>query len=315
MKSQRQVLKEKADIAVSNLVTDGGYLNSIQANTFIRMVQEEPTLVKQVRTVPMNAPTAEINKIGFATRILHAKPSGMNALAAADRSAATTDQVTLTTKPVIAEILIPYDVLEDNIERGGLEDSLMEMITARAALDIEEMLLLGDTLSGDAFLALQDGILKLAQSHVVDFSGTSDNITKLIFKAGLRTMPQKYLRNKAAMRFYTSTAVEIDYADYLADRTTTLGDTRIESNYQGALHPFGVPIDPLALMPDAQYIFTYPKNIILGIQRDIMVETDRDIRAQGIIIVVSMRLAIQFEEEDAVVKAIGLSPEAITTTT
>ena len=306
----------KADIAVQNLIDDGGYLNPIQANTFLRMVQEQPTLTGQVRYVAMPAPTMEINKIGFASRILKAAPTAGSALPAGSRSAPTTDQITLTTKKVIAEVHIPYDVLEDNIERGSLEDTIMAQITERVSLDLEELLLLGDTVSGgDAFLRLHNGVLKLAVSHVVDYTGSSDNITKAIFKAGLRTMPNKYLRNRAQIRFFVSPNVETEYADYLAGRLTVLGDTRLEANYTGLMSPFGIPLQSLALMPDANYLMTHPKNMILGVQRDIMIESDRDIRTQVLIIVVTMRVAIQYEEEDAVVKCIGLAPEAISTTT
>lgn len=315
MATDPRSIVSKADIAVQNLIDDGGYLNTIQANTFLRMVQEQPTLTNQVRFVGMNAPSMEINKIGFGSRILKAAPTAGTALSAANRSAPSTEQITLTTKKVIAEVHIPYDVLEDNIERGSLEDTIMAQITERISLDLEELMLLADSASGDAFLALHNGVIKLAQSHVVDYTGTSDNITKAIFKAGLRTMPNKYLRNRSALRFFVSPNVEIEYADYLANRTTILGDTRIESNYAGLMSPFGIPMQALALMPDSTYIFTNPKNIILGVQRDVMIESDRDIRTQVLIIVVTMRVAIQYEEEDAVVKCIGLAPDAISTTT
>jgi hypothetical protein len=48
-----------------------------------------------------------------------------------------------------------------------------------------------------------------------------------------------------------------------------------------------------------------------------MIETDRDIRARVMIIVLTMRLDLKLEEEDAVVKAVGLSPndDSPTTTT
>lgn len=305
---------EKADIAVSNLISNGGYLNPIQANTFLRMVQEQPTLVNQVRFVPMNAPRMEINKIGFASRILKAGPSSGTALTAGNRSAPTTEQVTLQTVKSLAEIHIPYDVLEDNIERGSLEDTIMVQIAERAALDLEEFLLLADDESGDAFLAMGNGLIKLARSHIVDYTGTTANITKGVFKAGIKTMPNKYLRNRGQMRFIVSPNAETDYADYLASRLTTLGDTRIESNYVGMMNPFGVPLQSAALMPDANYLFMNPKNAILGVQREIMIEADRDIRTQVLIIVLSLRIAMNYEEEDAVVKAMGLSPESVSTT-
>jgi hypothetical protein len=302
----------KADIAVSDLISDGGYLNPIQSNTFIRMLIDQPTLVNAVRVVPMNAPTMEINKIGFADRILRKAPASGIALPASDRAKPTTDKVTLATKEIIAEVHLPYDVLEDNIERGTLESTVMSLIAERASLDIEELIILGDILSADTYLALMDGVLKQAVSHVVDWTASPVAISKSVWKAGIKAMPNKYLRNRAAMRFYSSPHTEIEYADSLANRETPFGDSKVTGwtpNYA-----YGVPIEPAALMPNEKAIFTFPKNIILGIQRQIMIETDRDIRARVLIIVLTMRLDLKYEEEDAVVKLDGLNPDDATTT-
>jgi len=307
MKESNRSIVEKADIAVGDLISNGGYLNPIQANTFIRMLIEQPTLLNEIRVVPMNSPTMEINKIGFADRIMRRAPASGQALAAADRTKPTTDKVELATKEVIAEVQIPYDVLEDNIERGSLESTIMTLITERAALDLEELLILGDTGSVDTYLNLLDGILVQATSHVVDHTATPVAVEKTVFKQMLRAMPNKYLRNRAAMRHYVSPHAEIEYADSLSNRETPLGDRKVVGwmpNYA-----YGIPVRPAALMPNAKGIFTYPKNLIMGVQRQIMIETDRDIRARVLVVVLTMRLDMKFEEEDAVVKVDGLDPD------
>lgn len=313
MASPRTIV-EKADLAVQNLIDNGGYLNPMQANQFIKLIQDQPTIVNEIRTVPMNAPTMEINSIGFASRILKAAPTAGSALAVGNRSAPTTDQITLTTKKVMAEVHIPYDVLEDNIERASLEDTIMAQITERASLDIEELIINGYTGSGDAYLSLMNGILRQATSHVVDYTGDPQSITKDVFKHPLLAMPNKYLRNRSGMRHYVGPSVEIEYADYLAGRGTALGDSRLTQQYTGLLNAFGVPVVGCALMPDDQMIFTFPQNIILGVQRQIMIESDRDIRAQVLVIVLTMRLDVKFETEDAVVKSTGLNISTTSTT-
>jgi len=306
---------EKADLAVSDLIGTGGYLNPIQANTFIRMLIDQPTMINEIRTVPMNAPRMEINKIGFTSRILNVAPASGTALAANLRAKPTTEKVTLTTKEVIAEVHIPYDVIEDNIERGALEDTIMALIAERAALDLEELIILGDTDYGtaDPYLDLVDGILKQASQHLVDYGAAGSTISKTVFKDMLKAMPNKYLRDRNSMRYYVSPDVETEYADSLANRQTPLGDTKVTGwmpNYA-----YGIQVKPVALMPDHDAIFTYPKNIIFGVQRQIMIETDRDIRSRVLIVVLTMRLDLKFEEDDAVVKATGLKPNATTTTT
>lgn len=304
---------EKADIAVSDLISDGGYLNPMQANVFIRKLIDQPTILNEVRVVPMNAPTMEINKIGFGQRILKRAPASGTALDPADRSAPATEKVELITKEVIAEVHIPYDVLEDNIERGRLEDTIMALMAERASLDLEELIILGDTGSLDTYLALVDGILIQATSHVVDFTATAPQISRAVFKEGIKAMPNKYMRNRGAMKFYVSPDSETEYTDSLADRETQLGDARIARKAPEVA--YGVPVTGVALMPDPNYIFTWPKNIIFGVQRQIMIESDRDIRSRVLIVVLTMRLDIIFEEEDAVVKALGLDPNNLTTTT
>ncbi len=312
MKPGNRDIVEKADIAVSNLISTGGYLNPEQANTFIRLVINQPTVVNDIRVVPMTAPKMEINRIGFGTRILRKAPASGTALAASDRSAPTTDKVTLDTEEVIAEVHIPYDVLEDNIERGNLEDTIMSMIAERASLDLEELIITGDTTSEDDYLALMNGILKMSVSHTVDYA-TPVAVTKTVFKDGTLAMPPKFMRNRAALRFYVSPATEIAYADTLANRWTILGDTKTQEWVPNVA--YGIPVVPAALMPDDRYILTYPKNIVMGIQRQIMVETDRDIRARVLIVVLTMRLDIVYETEDAVVNCVGLNPTLTTSST
>lgn len=304
---------EKADIAVSDLSSNGGYLNPMQAETFIRMLIDQPTIINEVRTVPMNAPRMEVNKIGFTSRILNVAPSSGTALAASKRSKPVTEKVTLTTKEVIAEVQIPYDVLEDNIERGNLEDTIMALIAERAALDLEELILLGNTGSSDAYLALLNGVLAQATEHLVDYGAAGTAISKTVFKDALKAMPNKYMRDRAAMRFYVSPDVETEYADSLANRATPLGDTKVtgwQPNYA-----YGIMVKPVALMPDHDMILGNPKNIIFGVQRQIMIESDRDIRARTLIVVLTMRLDLKLEEDDAIVKSTGLKPNTTTTTT
>jgi len=316
--SNRQ-LSAKADMEIATFQggpgSGGGYLNPMQANTFIRMLIEQPTIINQIRVVPMNAPTMEINKIGFGERILQAAPKSGTALS--DRSSPSTDQVTLLTKEVIAEVHIPYDVLEDNIERGGLEDTIMTLIAERASLDLEELIILGDTGNmGDAYLALMDGLLVQAadDGHTAEWLGDdSPAITKAVFKAGMLAMPNKYMRNRAAMKFWVSPATQIEWLDSIANRETALGDNKVVTFVPTPA--YGIPVEAAALMPDENYIFTYPKNVILGVQRQIMIESDRDIRARVLIVVLTMRLDMKFEEADAVVLAVGLNPRGITTTT
>jgi HK97 family phage major capsid protein len=307
-------LSQRADIALADLTSNGGILPPEQNDTFIRMLIDQPTLIRQVRTVPMNAPEMKLNKIGFGSRILRVAPQGTvpyeqdngvnnRYLPAAQRAAPVTSQIPLTTKEIMAEVRIPYEVLEDNIERGNLQTTILALIAERAALDLEELLLLGDTASGDAYLALMNGILKRTTSNVVNAQngaisvGTFNNLKKAI--------PTRYRRNTGAMRFFSSMDREADYRVTVASRGTDLGDALMTSN--NPLPVLGVPLVSAALMPNANLLLTDPKNIIFGIQRNIRIEQDRDIRSREIIIVLTCRVGITIEEETAIAKVINLA--------
>jgi len=288
----------------------------MQANAFIRMLVDQPTMLKIIRTVPMNGPTMQVNKIGFDSRILHAAPASGSYLAAGNRSAPSTEQVNLLTKEIIAEVHIPYDVLEDNIERGKLEDTIMSLIAERAARDLEELIITGNTASGDAYLALMDGMIVQAVRHVCAFGAGTGVISKSVFKDMMKCMPNKYLRQMSGMRHFVSPHTEIELADSIANRiTSNLGDkTYVREPHLNNI-VYGIPVEGVALMPNANAILTYPKNVIWGVQRQIMIETDRDIRARVLIIVLTMRCDIRYEENDAVVLATGLTPDADITCT
>lgn len=301
-------LIKKADIALADLSSGGGLLNPEQTDRFIRTLIDSPTVLNSARVVAMNSPTRKINKIGFGSRILRPGVSA-TPLSAGDRVKPDLGQIQLDTEEVIAEINIPYDVLEDNIEggninagmeesAGGLHATIVQLIAERAALDLEELLLLGDTGSGDAYLALLDGWLKRTSSHIVDAGGAT--IDKSILKAGVKAMPDKYLRNRAALNHFVSVDNDTEYRDTYASRQTSLGDSMLQGT--GPVFAWGSELKAAPLMPNSNGLYTNPLNLIFGIQRRITIEYDKDIRARTFIVVLTARVANQIEEEDAVVK-------------
>lgn len=315
-------LIRKADIVISDLTSNGGYLNPEQSNAFIRKLLVAPTLLAQVRRVTMSAPIRKINKISFSSRILNAGNGGTGAyptvLASGQRAKPTTEQIQLQTHEVVAEIHLPYDVIEDNIEggnvgtfneggnppmAGGFRDTVVSLIAERVAIDLEEQALNGDTSSADSFLAQTNGYLKLIQSNVVDAGG--QQINRTVLKNAMKTLPSQYRRNRAALQHMVSTEQEIEYRDTLAARETSMGDAQLQST--APVYAAGSPVVGVPLMPGSQGILTNPLNMIFGVQRDIMMETDKIITQRVYVIVVTARVAIQIEEELAAVKLINLA--------
>lgn len=315
-------LIRKADITISELTGTGGYLNPEQSNAFIRKLLVAPTLLAQVRRVTMSAPVRKINKISFASRILNAGTGGSGgltqSLTSSQRAAPTTEQIQLQTHEVVAEVYLPYDVIEDNIEggnvgtfneggnppmAGGFRDTIVTLIAERVAIDLEEQALLGDTTSGDSFLAQTNGYLKLIQSNVVDAGGQP--ISRTLLKNGMKTLPSQYRRNRAALSHMLSTEQEIEYRDTLAARETSAGDAQFQST--APVYGSGAPVQGVPMMPGSSGILTNPLNLIFGVQRDIMMETDKIITQRVYVIVVTARVAIQVEEELACVKYVNLA--------
>lgn len=312
-------LLQKADIAIADLTANGGELLPEQGASFIRKLILQPTIMRQARTVEMLTPKRKINKIGFGSRILR-KATSATALNQAQRAKPTTEQIELDTKEQIAEVRLPYDVLEDNIERAmganneasntgpaALRQTFIDLIAERAALDIEELGLLGDTAyvnAGDQddedYLSQLDGWLKNAKTNgnVVDVANAT--ISRQVFKQGMKVMPKQYLRNVAQMKHFVSTNNEIEYRDTLANRTGQLGDGMTTGEMEA--YAFGSPVAPVQLMPEAQGLYTHPMNLIFGIQRQVSMEFDKDITARVYIIVLTTRIDFQLEEATAIVQ-------------
>lgn len=307
---------QRADLALADLTANGGILDDDHQDTFFRRVIDTPTLFRESRNVQMTAPTMRVPKIGFGSRVLRVAPTNSGAsgaaddgsnsrhLAAADRAAPQFEQVEMSTTEYIAEVHITDDLLEDNIERDQMADTIVTLLAERVALDLEELLIQGDTAIGpsDPYLDSKDGVLKLATSNVVDAAGAPVSIN--IFNNLKKAMPTRYRRNLNALRYYTSMNVESDYRVQVAARGTDLGDATLTGNRP--IPVLGIPLRGLALMPETNGLLINPQNILFGIQRNVRIERDRDIRARAWVIVVTMRIAIQLEEEEAVVKLTNL---------
>jgi hypothetical protein len=313
-----QELIQRADLALSDLVSTGGYLTTQQNNKFFRKMMEEPTILKDARIVPMSRPKMEINKLGFGTRILRAANqgtisspenaiSGTRALSPTDRYKPTTERITLTTSEVIAEIDLPYEAIEDSIEGGDLDtatfqQTILDMMAMRISLDLEEMVVLGDTTSGDTFLALQNGVIKQSVSNIVNQAG--DPMGPQLFGNMIKALPTQYYKLLNKYKMYVSRPKEIDYRMTVAQRQTQLGDAMLQGNFPVSV--LGIPMSSAAYMPSSNAILMNPNNLIIGVQRNLRMEFAKDIRERAFIIVVTMRLAVQFEEENMVVKAINI---------
>ena len=180
----------------------------------------------------------------------------------------------------------------------------MAMIAERVALDLGELMVLGDTDSGDPYLAMFDGALQMATSHTASIAGDNSAVGKNIFKQAILEMPTKFLRNRNAMKFYCSPDNETEYRDITADRQTGYGDNTLQGHKP--IMVFGIDVKPDIHVPDNKMILVDPKNLIFGVQRQITMETERMISERVIKIVVTLRIALAVETEDALTVITGI---------
>lgn len=302
----KEIVK-KADMVLGDLAT-AGRLNPEQTDQFIRTLIEQPTILQNCRTVGMNSPEMYLNKLGFGSRILRAGVEN-TPLTVDQRVKPDLSKVHLQTSEVIAEVNLPYDVLEDNIERGnvgvplqgaagGLHQTIVDMIAERASTDLEELALYGDTSNGsDSYLALTNGFLKQANANIVNANNAT--VSKDVLKAALKALPPKYLRDRSKMIHFLSVNNETELRDQYASRQTPGGDQNLAGNLPLMMH--GTRVQGVPLMPESAGLFTNPLNLIFGVQRNILIEYDKDIRARQFIIVLTCRMTFAIEEVNALV--------------
>lgn len=312
-------LLQKADLALAeltstgNTATTGGKLLPETAQKFMRILIDESKLLKLATVVPMKSEKAEIPKIRFASRILRAGQEA-TALSQADRSKPNLSNVELDSKLFKAEVRLPDEVLEDNIEKDQFKATIMQLMGEAISRDMDEIAVQGDTTSTDPFLAQFNGILKAATSNVVDAAGAP--LTKAVLRDMLKAMPKPFIRNKDLLRFLTSIDAKIDLTDHLGNRQTSAGDSLTfdggQCKYQGVVVD-DVPLFPENLGIGLNYtnaVLTDPKNVTAGIWRQIKMETDKDVSAGVVIIVATLRFDVKYAEETAVVKGINVKVAA-----
>ena len=317
MKNQSDIIKSA--LGTSDFASAGGYLNAEQSTRFLRGVIDQPTLLKAARTIIIDGETKKIEKIGFGSRIM--RPAVENtALGTEAYAKPTFGKVDISTKEAIAEVRLSYDTLEANIERAELKNTIIQMIQERIALDLEELILQADDESEDPYLALFNGFLKRASSHVVDAEATE--VALAHFANLIKAVPAKYIRDAAAWKMYTSRNIDLAWKQSVAARNTVAGDRfLLQGTNASAL---GFEINPIALMPEnltydndtdstpddtanlGQILFTHPQNLIVGFTRKVQIEMDKDISARQHIIVATIKLDAVIEEVDAVGKLINL---------
>lgn len=288
-------------------LSSGGLLNPEQSAKFVQGIFETSVVNIEARREPMRATKKQIDKITFAGNVLQLPVAvGTEHTTTTDP---TTSKVTLDAKEVIVAVDLGYDALEDSIEQGNLFNTILDMTSRKVALELDTLVLHGDSAGGTGtFLDAFDGIFKQVVTNVHD--ATVLPLDKTILGAALKKLPGQYLQNEGEFRYYVSHVARLNYVETLA--AVAVNDA-FSQFLLGQKEPsyYGVPVRKVGAIltetlagpfPGSKALLIHPKNIVVGVHRDIMFETERKPRKRVVEVTMTMRLDAKLEREDAAVK-------------
>lgn len=302
----------------------GGVLNPAQASRFIDYMWDEAAITKVARKVKMKEPVADIDKVAVGQRLTRKATEATDDGSNADP---TFTKVSLSTVKVRLDWELSTEALEDNIEGEALEDHVARLMATQMGNDLEDLYINGDTTNaGDALLKSSDGFLKLlaAGAHVVSAGGAGLN--KSVFNKVVKTMPRKYLSRRGDLRFFTSPGLLQDFLNTTTGATAgaflNIAERAFENpgGVQGDaggsinLRPFGVIPSEVPLIPEdangsysgatgdhGSGFWTFPNNLIIGVQREIKIYREYKPKKDTIEYTVYARVANAIENLDAAV--------------
>lgn len=294
-------LLQKATLTTSDFGGPGQAALSVEAaDSFIRHMYADQKMLGDVRNVTSRSSKWQEATLDFATRI--ARPGTQaTRLVDADRVKPTTSMIEISTVLIKGEVPISDEVFEDNIVGDRFGNELEQQIAARFGLDVEELMVAGDTASGDPYLALVDGWLKRAATgvggNVVNAAAYGQDYGAIMGRLVV-AMPDRYKRMiESDGRFYVPARLEEKWRQQLADRGTALGDQmligpRKELRYMG-IEVRGVSTFPItAGSPDtSRILLSNRNNLYAGYRRKIQIEQFRDPREGATSFVITARVA------------------------
>jgi len=255
----------------------GGQLDPGQANAFIDQITESSTFGSQINTEKVGTKTGTLDKIGVGARLL--RSSGENSDDGYRAGISVTD-VAYAAKDLRLPFEITHQWAHRNIEREAAKAKVTKAITTQFGLDLDDLNINGDEGSGNAFLALDDGLLDKCSTNTsgninrVDGSAVnSGEITDAHFFAAAEAMPNKYW-NRGDLVWLCSPTLVRRYTEDLITRDTPVGDAALTGK---GINPLGVPFFKgqgseqagMPFMPDTRLILTSLKNLTRVIEWDI----------------------------------------------
>lgn len=306
--NRSQALERVQKATITTTVAADGLLDPTQSRSFIRVIKDKGVLSQRMRVETPTAPSGELNKLSTGSRLIRA--------AAENADDGYRAEATFPTVPyATAKIRLPWEVTEDtfheNIEGQQLEADLIDEMTQQFALDIEDLEINGDTGSGNAFIQINNGLLKLFSTvsgiHRIDGSTINGGaFVKDHFFAMVGDLPNKYA-SQGNLAWIMSPGRKWQWIEELTDRATAAGDAALTAQGSVTTGPLDIPIITPPAWDDTRVALANPRNFVRVIswqirKRKVTGETDwelatRDKRGY----IYFMKHDIIIEEPDAVV--------------
>lgn len=314
--AMQKAVISKAQLVVGDLTAGSGILPVEQFRKFMIIAIKKAVLMKRVRIQEMQNPTYDMPKARAMAQVLHGASSGV-ALTEAQRSKIDLLAPThLVSKLLRGAVPVPDEVLEDNVERETLNNTIRDLTAEAVSGDFESLLISGDTTSTNDLLNVTNGILKLITTNLVPAGGAF--LGKSVLRDTTLILPDEFRDEESLMVFLTSHRSAIWYRDQVGNRTGDLGDDALTKGDQDPQRRWanynGSPILPIPRMPsnlgpgtnESPLVYTNPLNFIFGIQRDLRIEFQRDPASGTNIFHVSARVDVAVEHEQKSVLTTGV---------
>lgn len=299
---ENQRLIKAAVTSTTNLRAGGagGLLNPEQANSFIDYMVDNSTILKRCTVYRITGDSRQLDNISVTSRVFR---KGTENVDPGFTVGVGTGRRTVTTEEVVLPFDITFNFLEDNIERDGAEDHVARLMAMAFSNDVEDLGINGDTTSGDPFVNIKHGWLKIistdAAVHKVAHASSTD-YKGTVFPAILAGLPEKWKRSTGGLAYFVSPAVEESYRLSIANRATGLGDDVLETGR--AVSFAGIPVVATPLLAGSNtHLLTRPENMVFAIKRAIRVGRFVNERTRRIEYTMSARVGYEWINPDAAV--------------
>lgn len=308
---------------------DGGALpnsrlNRQQADRFIDLVVQEARLLSYVRKVRKDHPKGETNKLNI-TQIVS---EGARATSRLVPSGIEESVVSFDMEKYRSGIDIASEFEEDNIEKGGIRDTIMRMFTKAIANDQESAMISGDQslTVGDGqskennLYGVNDGFHKILLDNVpniqvIDCEGAAPS--KALYHHMARLIPTRFRSVKDQYKFFVPCFAFDDWTYDWTARNTVGGDSALSTGR--AAGPMGIDLLEIPKFPtdlvygasdqfdDGSFIWLGPPSqMVHFMQRDITIEWERRPRLDKWEATIHWRADWEIDDPDMFVIAVNV---------